>query len=83
MNFTTKTRRIQLIVTRKLGSREDTIWMAIITLCSCGAKDDLQHSLSARRVGFASLRHNHLRNTTANLIDQVCYDVRVEPPLQT
>ena len=52
-------------------------------MCSCGMKYDLQHSLSCKKGGFVSLRHNHLHNITANLIDQVCHDVRVEPPLQT
>ena len=32
INSTTKRRRIQYIETRILGSREDTIWMTIITL---------------------------------------------------
>ena len=55
-------------------------------ICSCGAKCDLQNSLSFKKGSFASLRHNHLRNITANLIDQVCHDVRADPlfkPLQT
>ena len=51
-------------------------------MCSCGAKYDLQHSLSCKKV-FVSLRHNHSRNITANLIDQVCHAVRIESPLQT
>ena len=46
--------------------------------CSCGAKYHLQHSLSCKKGGFVSLRHNHLRNIVA-----VCHDVRIEPPLQT
>ena len=50
--------------------------------CSCGAKYGLQHSLSCKKGSFITLRHNHLRNITANLIDQVCHDVRVSP-LQT
>ena len=51
-------------------------------MCSCGAKYDLQHSLSCKKGGFVTSRHNHLRNITANLIDEVCHDVRVQPPLQ-
>ena len=45
-------------------------------MCSCGAKYDLQHSLSSKKGGFITLRHNHLRKITANLIDLVCHDVR-------
>ena len=37
---------------------------------------DFQHSLSCKMGGFVSLRHNHLRNITANIIDQVRHDVR-------
>ena len=29
-----------------------------------------------------TLRHNHIRTTTANLLNEVCKDVRVEPQLQ-
>ena len=29
-----------------------------------------------------TLRHNHIRNTTANLLTEVCKDVHVEPQLQ-
>ena len=28
-----------------------------------------------------SIRHNELRNLTANLLSEVCYDVSVEPQL--
>ena len=49
---------------------------------SCGVKYDLQRSLSCKKCGFTILRHNHLRNITTNLIDQVCHDVPVESPLQ-
>ena len=52
-------------------------------MCSCRAKYDLQHSLSCKKRGFVTLRLNHLRNIIANLIDQICHDVRVEPPLPT
>ena len=45
-------------------------------MCSCGAKYDLQHSLSCKKGGFITLRHNHFRKITASLIDQVCHDVR-------
>ena len=29
-----------------------------------------------------TLRHNHIRNATANLLTEVCKDIRVEPQLQ-
>ena len=49
---------------------------------SCGAKYDLQHSLPCKKGGFVSLRHNHLRNITTYLVDQVHHDVRIQSPLQ-
>ena len=51
-------------------------------MCSCGAKYDLQHSLLCKKGSFVALRHNHLRNMTAYLTDQVCANVRVELSLQ-
>ena len=34
--------------------------------CSCGARYDLQHALSCKKGGFVALRHNTVRNITAN-----------------
>ena len=83
INSTTKN-RIQFIETRILGSFEETICSLsrLPNMCSCGATYDLQHSLTSKKGGFVSLRHKHLRNRTANLIDKTCYDVRAELPLQ-
>ena len=50
--------------------------------CECGTKFDIQHTLSCKKDGFISLRHNHLRNITATLLKEVCKDIRVEPQLQ-
>ena len=54
----------------------------LASMCSCGAKNYLRHSLSCKKGGFVSLVHTHLSNLIANPIDQVCHDVRIEPPLQ-
>ena len=35
-----------------------------------------------KKGGFASLRHNRIRNITSILLKEVCKDVRVEPQLQ-
>ena len=50
--------------------------------CSCGAKYSLQHSISCKKGGFVTIRHNNIRNLTAQLLTHVCNDVRIEPPLQ-
>ena len=49
--------------------------------CACGATFNLQHSLSCKKGGFITLRHNNLRDSTARLLAEVCKDVKVEPLL--
>ena len=50
--------------------------------CGCGAKFSVEHTLSCPKGGFPSIRHNEIRDLTANLLTQVCNDVRIEPELQ-
>ena len=50
-------------------------------LCACGASFNLEHSLSCKKGGFVTLRHNTVRDITARLLSEVCKDVRVEPGL--
>ena len=52
------------------------------TSCACGANFTVEHALSCPRGGFPSIRHNEIRDITANLLSKVCNDVRVEPDLQ-
>ena len=49
--------------------------------CYCSAKMDIQHAMSCKRGGFATIRHNDLRDLTANLLSNVCNDVEIEPKL--
>ena len=51
------------------------------SMCACGSRFDLSHALSCKKGSFVSQRHNELRDLTANLLAEVCQDVRVEPPL--
>ena len=44
---------------------------------ACGITFNLQHALQCPKRGFVTLRHNHIRNMTANLLTDVCKDVRV------
>lgn len=53
------------------------------SVCSCGARCDLQHHLSYEKGGFVKKRHNKLRNTTAQLLTLLCNDVRAETRIQT
>ncbi len=48
-------------------------WQPIRTplLCGCGAKFSVEHILSCPKDGFPSLRHNEIRDLTANLLTEV------------
>ena len=50
--------------------------------CDCGSKFSLEHALSCPKGGFPSLRHNEIRDLSANLLAEVCNDVCIEPCLQ-
>ena len=50
--------------------------------CTCGTKFTIEHSFSCPRGGFPTIRHNEIRDVTANLLSEVCHDVRIEPDLQ-
>ena len=50
--------------------------------CVCGFSFTVDHILSCPRGGFPILRHNEVRDVTANLMSEVCHDVRTEPDLQ-
>ena len=52
------------------------------TKCAGGSDFDVAHSLSCKKGGFVTQRHNELRDITADLLAEVCPDVCVEPPLQ-
>ena len=42
----------------------------------------VEHALSCPKGGFRSIRHNDIRDLTANLLTKVCSDVCIEPDLQ-
>jgi hypothetical protein len=50
--------------------------------CACGEGFDITHALSCPLGGFVILRHNEIRDITAELLAEVCKDVRIEPPLE-
>ena len=49
--------------------------------CACGTQYSINHCLSCKRGGYVHIRHNAVRDTFAELIGEVCKDVRVEPQL--
>ena len=52
------------------------------TNCKCGKTFSVEHVLSCPKGGFPSLRHNEIRDITANLLSEVCNNVCIEPHLQ-
>ena len=50
--------------------------------CECGTQFTVEHALSCPRGGFPTIRHNEIRDITANLLTEVCNDVCIEPHLQ-
>ena len=51
------------------------------TFCPYGGKFDIQHSMSCKKSGFVSIRHNDLRDLTARIVPEVCEDWETEPKL--
>ena len=49
--------------------------------CGCGAKNDVDHTLICAKGGYVSMRHNALRDLNAELQQEVCRDVVIEPRL--
>ena len=52
------------------------------TECTCGKKFTVEHAFSCLYGGFPSLRHNEVRDITAQLLCETCHNVSVEPELQ-
>jgi len=50
-------------------------------MCACGSSFGVSHALSCKKGGFVTLRHNEVRDITAELLKEVCQDVRKEPML--
>jgi len=52
------------------------------TTCACGKPFLVDHSLHCSFSGFPTIRHNEIRDVTANLLCQVCSNVQIEPHFQ-
>ena len=50
--------------------------------CVCGKQYTIEHALSCACGGLPSIRHNELRDITAQLLTETCHGVGIEPPLQ-
>ena len=50
--------------------------------CPCGEAFSVGHALSCSKGALPSIRHNRIRDLTAELLTEVCPNVAVEPVLQ-
>ena len=50
--------------------------------CVCGKQYTIEHALSCACGGLPSIRHNELRDITAQLLTETCHGVGIEPLLQ-
>ena len=48
--------------------------------CVCGSPFSPDHAMICRHGGLTFVRHNELRDITAERLNKVCYDVAIEPP---
>ena len=44
---------------------------------------DLTHALNCAKGGYTHMRHNKIRDTFATFMSEVCFDVEIEPKLQS
>ena len=49
--------------------------------CACGKQNSVDHALCCMKGGYTVMRHNNVRDTEAALLQEVCKDVTIEPPL--
>ena len=49
--------------------------------CVCVEISSINHCLSCKNGGFVNIRHNSVRDTTHELLKEVCKDVQLEPAL--
>ena len=49
--------------------------------CACGNEYSINHCLTCKRGGYVIIRHNAVRDTLAEVLQEVCKDVKVEPQL--
>ena len=50
--------------------------------CNCGKVFEIDHEMTCPMGGYPTLRHNEIRDMTAQLLTEVCSNVATEPHLQ-
>ena len=51
------------------------------TYCQCEEKNSIDHALSCKKGGYVIMRHNRIRDLEAELMREICNDVKIEPEL--
>ena len=51
--------------------------------CACSALHLIEHAFCCKTGGFITLRHNEIRDISADLLSEVCKVVKKEQPLTT
>ena len=51
----------------------------LVSRCACGENFNVAHALHCPKGGCTHIRHNGIRDSFANLLNEVCDDVEVEP----
>ena len=49
--------------------------------CICGKSFSTNHAMTCHHGALPTIRHNEIRDLTANWLSEVCHDVEKEPPL--
>ena len=50
--------------------------------CNCGTPFSIDHAMICHMGGIPTIRHNEIRDMTANLLTEICHNVATEPLLQ-
>ena len=65
-----------------ISLRYDKTLKNLPSKCVCEKPFTITHAMNCQRGGFVINRHDKIRNFEANLLNQVCTDVQIEPLLQ-
>ena len=51
------------------------------SFCQCSKQNSIDHALSCKLGGYVHMRHNRVRDLEAEMMAEVCQDVKIEPEL--